>query len=68
VQQAWSWRWLHCARALTSLSLAQLATALAAAMFVAAAFFRSANRQYLLLHPELSDGLYTTLLDMASGT
>jgi hypothetical protein len=49
------------------MSLALLAAELAAAMFVTAAFFRSANRQYLLLHPELSDDLSTTLL-MAWGT
>lgn len=49
-------------RAPRQMSLALLAAALAAAMFVTAAFFRSANRQYLLLHPELSDALSTTLL------
>ncbi len=54
-------------RAPRQMSLALLAAALAAAMFVTAAFFRSANRQYLLLHPELSDDLSTTLL-MAWGT
>lgn len=49
-------------RAPRQMSLALLAAALAAAMFVTAAFFRSANRQYLLIHPELSDDLSTTLL------
>jgi hypothetical protein len=53
-------------RAPRQMSLALLAAALAAAMFVAAAFFRSANRQYLI-RPELSDDLSTTLL-LAWGT
>jgi len=44
------------------MSLALLAAALAAAMFVTAAFVRSANRQYLTIHPELSDDLSRTLL------
>lgn len=44
------------------MSLAVLGAALAAALFVTAAFFRSANREYLALRPELSDELTTTLL------
>lgn len=50
------------ARAPRHMLLALLAAALAAAMFVTAAFFRSGNRQYLLMHPELPDDLSTTLL------
>jgi uncharacterized membrane protein YwaF len=50
-------------RAPRQMTLALLAAALAAAMFVTAAFFRSTNRQYLSIHPELS-----TMLLMAWST
>lgn len=49
-------------RAPRQMSLALLAAALAAAMFVTAAFVRSANREYLSAQPELPDNLATTLL------
>jgi hypothetical protein len=49
-------------RAPRLISLARLAVALSAAMFVAAALFRSANRNYHLLHPELNLQMSTTIL------
>ena len=50
------------ARAPRRLTLALVAALVAAGAFVGVACMRSANRQYLLMHPELSDGLSTTLL------
>lgn len=44
------------------ISLALLAALVAAAAMVGVACMRSANRQYLLTHPELSESLSTTLL------
>jgi hypothetical protein len=44
------------------MTLALLAALVAAGAMVGVACIRSANRQYLLLHPELSDDLSTTLL------
>lgn len=44
------------------MALAVLTAALGAAMFVTAAFLRSANRQYLNQQPELAESLSTTLL------
>lgn len=50
------------ARAPRRMSLALLAALVAAGAMVAVACIRSANRQYLLSHPELSEDLSTTLL------
>jgi hypothetical protein len=44
------------------MTLALLAALVAAGAMVGVACIRPANRQYLLLHPELSDALSTTLL------
>jgi hypothetical protein len=49
-------------RAPRRMTLALLAALVAAGAMVGVACIRSANRQYLLLHPELSDDLSTTLL------
>jgi len=49
-------------RAPRRVTLALLAALVAAGAFVGVACMRSANRQYLLMHPELSDALSTTLL------
>jgi hypothetical protein len=49
-------------RAARRMTLALLAALVAAAAMVGVACIRSANRQYLLMHPELSDELSTTLL------
>jgi hypothetical protein len=49
-------------RAARRMSLALLAALAAAAAMVGVACIRSANRQYLLMHPELPDALSTTLL------
>ena len=44
------------------MSLALLAAALAAGAFLSAAFFRSANRHYLMIHPELDMTMSRTIL------
>jgi hypothetical protein len=49
-------------RAPRRMSLALLAAALSAAMFVTAAFFRSTNRHYHMIHPELNLDMSTTVL------
>jgi hypothetical protein len=49
-------------RAPRRMTLALLAALVAAAAMVSVACIRSANRQYLLTHPELSESLSTTLL------
>ena len=49
-------------RAPHRMTLALLAALVAAGAMVGVACIRSANRQYLLIHPELSDYLSTTLL------
>ncbi|MCC7354006.1 MAG: hypothetical protein IT330_09630 [Anaerolineae bacterium] len=49
-------------RAPRRMSLALLFAAFSAAMFVMAAFFRSTNRHYHLIHPELNLEMSTTVL------
>jgi hypothetical protein len=49
-------------RAARRMTLALLAALVAAAAMVGVACIRSANRQYLLMHPELSEDRSTTLL------
>jgi hypothetical protein len=49
-------------RAPRLMSLARLAVGLSAAMFVAVALFRSSNRHYHLLHPELNLQMSSTIL------
>lgn len=49
-------------RAPRQMSLALLIAALSAAMFVTAALFRSTNRQYHMIHPELNLEMSSTVL------